>query len=77
MNKKWLTKSIEVYDGNWSSHYICPLGNIICIVAIVAFFSSLISAAFKPEITLVGLIITGVLFTIGSLIGYTGAENDK
>jgi len=63
-------KNIEVYDGDWSNHYICPIGRIILIGAVVCFISTPFWAYYRMEGY--SLAVTAVLYIIGSWIGKDG-----
>jgi len=61
-------KTIEIYDGNFSSHYICPIGAVIVTISILLGFG-------LPLFDYLGCgwenpsFLSLPLFFIGSLIG--------
>jgi hypothetical protein len=61
--KKLLTKTIEIYDGNWSSHYVSPIGFIISGLGVISMFL----IPFLEWYAIVGML----LFFVGSFIGKT------
>ena len=75
--KKWLDKTIEIYDGNWCSHYICPLGNIVLVIGMIISAVGLLIPVIQmalhqtPSLPLpVGLSIGGlIIYFIGSSMG--------
>ena len=77
MNKKWLDKTIEIYDGNWCSHYVCPLGNIILVIGMVISAVGILIPTIqtalhqKPSLDLsIGVSLGGlVIYFIGSFMG--------
>lgn len=63
--KKLLRKSIEIYDENWSSHYVSPIGFVIS-------WCGIISTFLIPFLEWYAVLGT-ILFFIGS---YIGVKND-
>jgi len=64
------TKDIEIYDGNWSSHYVSPIGKIFLICSTICFVSTPFWAYHRCEGY--SLAITAILYIIGSWIGKDG-----
>ena len=75
---KLFRKTIEIYDGNWSSHYICPFGAVLCCIAVI--FCFILQPIFmykQVDAWLHQPIIYGaLLFIIGSFIGKEKGEKE-
>ena len=72
-------KTIEVYDGNWSSHYICPFGAALCYIAVILCFVLQPIFIYKQiDVLLHQPILYGaLLFVIGSFVGKTVTSHNN
>jgi len=66
---KLFEKTIEIYDGNWCSHFVCPFGAVLAGIGAFLLPATLLAIAFAgPEFGW-GLIASPIFFIIGSVIG--------
>lgn len=79
MKNSWFIKNIEVYDGNYSSHYICKFGCVMMSIALLQFFITLPIYIYidNAENALISAVSTLIIFIIGSCIGKEIKHNDK
>lgn len=66
---KAFEKTIEIYDGNWCSHFICPFGSVLVGIGVFLFPVTLLATAFAGPRFIWGLIASAAFFIIGSVIG--------
>lgn len=66
---KLFEKTIEIYDGNWCSHYICPFGSVLVGIGVFLFPATLVVMALAGPSFMWGLLASGAFFVTGSVIG--------
>jgi len=70
---KAFEKTIEIYDGNWCSHWVCPIGMVILTIGQLVSVSGFVTLFVRdnPSLPLfLGLTLGGLaIFFIGSCIG--------
>ena len=71
--RKLLTKTIEIYDGTYSEHYICPLGFVLLIPTMIYPFVFMILCGLDYlsfNTVLIGLGVAVILYFIFQLMGF-------
>ena len=77
--KKWFLKNIEVYDGDWSSHYISFFGFILLLISTIIFLPLTIIFCIIGfiKLTCIFFILMLVFYTVGQTIGISNRFSKK